>query len=158
MSDDINNDLCKPISEEEVKASIFNLGAYKALDPNGYQGFFYQKYREIIKTDVVHMVQEFLHPGVLLCGIALIPKVKNPQSFAQLRPICLCNFLYKVIAKMLANRLKPQLDRIISSLQAAFVPNQTIQDNILVANEAFHSLNNRRQGRTGAFSIKLGFQ
>lgn len=36
MSDDINNDLCKPISEEEVKASIFNLGAYKALDPNGY--------------------------------------------------------------------------------------------------------------------------
>lgn len=55
----MNRDLCRPVSEEEVKAVVFSLRAHKAPDPNGFQGVFYQKYWDELKTDVVNLVQEF---------------------------------------------------------------------------------------------------
>ena len=67
--------------------------------------------------------------------ITLIPKVANPETSAQFRPISLRNTLYKILAKILVNRLRPILQRIIHLAQSAFVPNRTIHDNILIAHE-----------------------
>jgi hypothetical protein len=64
--------------------------------------------------------------------VVLIPETKNPESMKDLRPISLCIVVYKLILKVLANRLKQILPEIISPNQSAFVPGRLITDNILV--------------------------
>jgi hypothetical protein len=88
-------------------------------------------------------------------NVVLIPKTKEPQSLKDLRPISLCNVLYKIISKVLAARLKLILDDIISPNQSAFVPDRLISDNILVAYEMTHVLKNKRQGNNGYLALKL---
>lgn len=78
-------------------------------------------------NDVVGTVRSFFASGRLLKEVCythmvLIPKVKEPQDMSQLRPISLCNVLYKIYAKVLANRLKALLSSLISPFQSAFCP------------------------------------
>lgn len=87
--------------------------------------------------------------------IALIPKVKNLTRVTEFRPISLCNVLYKLISKTLANRLKIVLPKIISLNQSAFIPGQLIIDNILVAYETLHTMQARMWGKKGFIAIKL---
>jgi hypothetical protein len=87
--------------------------------------------------------------------IALIPKVKELDKVTDLWPISLCNVVYKLISKVLANRLKTILPDIISPTQSAFVPGCLISDNILIAYELTHHFLKRKKGNTGFAAIKL---
>lgn len=87
--------------------------------------------------------------------IVLILKVNKPERLKELRPISLCTVLYKLISKVLANRLKLILPDIISQSQSAFVPGHLITDNVLLAYELTHYLKNKRRGRKGVAAIKL---
>ncbi len=87
--------------------------------------------------------------------IALIPKLAQSVDVTNFCPISLCNVLYKLIAKVLANRLKRVLPRIISPQQSAFVPGRLIFDNVLVAYEALHTMQTRLRGKKGFMAIKL---
>lgn len=71
------------------------------------------------------------------------------------RPIIRCNVLYKLIAKVVANRLKKWMHAIISPSQSTFVPGCLITDNILVAHELIHFLNQKRKWKKGHISLKL---
>uniref|UniRef100_A0A803NUT6 Reverse transcriptase domain-containing protein n=1 Tax=Cannabis sativa TaxID=3483 RepID=A0A803NUT6_CANSA len=87
-------------------------------------------------------------------NIVLIPKKKKPDQMSELRPISLCNVVAKVITKVLANRLKGLLSRIISLNQSAFIPGRLITDNIMVSFEVLHYLK-RGIGKEGCMALKL---
>ena len=86
--------------------------------------------------------------------IVLIPKVKNLQNITQYRPISLCNIIYKICSKVLANRLREILDEIIAEEQSVFIPGRLITDNVLVAYECIHSMR-RKRGKQGWCAVKI---
>lgn len=77
--------------------------------------------------------------------LALIPKDPNARSFDHFRPISLCNISYKIVTKILANRLKKLLPHLISKNQGGFVPHMQISDNVILIQEAIHSSINRKE-------------
>ena len=87
--------------------------------------------------------------------IALIPKIQNPISPKDFRPISLCNVIFKIITKTLANRIKPCLPSLIHETQSAFVPGRQILDNGLLALENFHFMKNKKSGSKGFYALKL---
>ena len=87
--------------------------------------------------------------------VTLIPKVKNPESVSQFRPISLSNVLYRVFSKVLANRLKKIMPQLISEHQSAFLSDRLITDNIMVVFETLHYMRNHCVGKTGYMALKL---
>ena len=87
--------------------------------------------------------------------ITLIPKVSNPESVSEFRPISLCNVLYKIISKVIANRFKPLLNSIVSETQSAFIADRLITDNILIAFESLHYMKTSSSGKEGFMALKL---
>ena len=81
--------------------------------------------------------------------------MKSPKKFFDFRPIDLCNILYKLISKVLANRLKKILPLIISESQSAFQADKAISDNILVAFETLHHMQTKKTGKHGYMAMKL---
>jgi hypothetical protein len=72
--------------------------------------------------------------------ICLIPKVPQPEFVNQFRPISLCNTIYKVVSKVIVERLKELVPIIVSLFQTGFVPRRNIHENIVVAQEMTHSM------------------
>lgn len=156
----MNHELLLPITEEEIEIAAHQMGDLKAPGPDGFQGVLYHSFWNSIVKEVTEMVL-FLSKGDRCPGqlnathIILIPKVLNPESVSQFRLISLCNFSYKMFSKVLANRLKPLLPKIISPMQNAFVGGRQIQDNIGIAHELFHFLKLRKTKSKFELGIKL---
>ena len=111
--------LSRDFIADEIKEVVFQMGPTKAPGPDGINALFYQKFWHIVRNDVVNAVLDFLNNGVMLpnlnhTNIVLIPKVNNLEKMFEHRPISLCNVAYKIISKVLANRLKQVLPNIIS--------------------------------------------
>jgi len=87
--------------------------------------------------------------------VVLIPKVPNPERLKDLRPISLCNVVYKIASKVLSNRLKVILPDTISLNQSAFVPGRMITDNVLLAYEMTHYMQTKRGGQESFAAVKL---
>ena len=88
-------------------------------------------------------------------NITLIPIVNNPKKMTDFRPISLCDVVYKLISKTIANRFKTLLPHIILENQSAFTPDRLIIDNVLVVFELMHFLNHKNAGKDGYMAAKL---
>jgi hypothetical protein len=123
---------------------------------------FYKKYWNRIKKDVLVCIEHFFLHNMLQDGqnhsfIALVPKLSGSHTAHQSRPISLCNIVYQIIFKILANKLKFLLPKIISPLQSTFVPKINIQDNTILAHEVLHSFKSKRgEGRLHVFENGYG--
>jgi len=132
---------------------------HKALGLDGLNPFFFQKLWDSIGGEVSAAVISILNghpipPKLNHTFVALIPKKPKLEHIFEFRPISLCNVVYKLVNKVIANRLKPLLPSIISSTQGAFTQGCLISDNILVAFEVMHAM----QGdtcSTGSMVVKL---
>ena len=111
VSADMNERLMATYTREEVKKAMFNIGNLKAPGPDGLHAVFYKRFWHIIGEDLTDEVLNAVNSRTIPEGwnnttIVLIPKVENPEFITQFRPISLCNVVYKVISKLIANRLK----------------------------------------------------
>ena len=92
--------------------------------------------------------------GLNDANIWLIPKIDKPNEMSQFRSISLCNVSYKIISKVLCQRLKKVLPDRISETQSTFVAGRQISDNVLIAQEMFHALRTDPGGRNKRMAIK----
>ncbi|CAL1409072.1 unnamed protein product [Linum trigynum] len=161
ISAEQNVTLTRPFCREEVVATLKQMGKRKAPGADGMSVLFYRLYWHIIGDDVVGTVLNILDLGIMPeqlnhTLIALIPKVKNPESPKEFRPISLCNVLYKLVAKVLANRLKEVLDSVVTEEQSAFVPRRFITDNVMAAFECFQLMKKiGKSSKGGYFGAKI---
>ena len=133
----------------DVKEALFSMHPDKSSGPDGMNPAFYQKFWNLIGQDVtdaclyfisIHTFPDELNDTL----IVLISKKLQPETLTDMRPIALCNVLYKIVAKMLANRMKLVLDSVIFKSQSAFVPGRAITNNILISAEIIHFLKKKR--------------
>ncbi|XP_028768574.1 uncharacterized protein LOC114726176 [Neltuma alba] len=139
----------RDVDEQEVKEALFSMGPLKSPGPDGFNALFFQTQWSITRKSLVSYVKYlFSNPTDIktINGtfVVLIPKKDPPEVLKDLRPISLCNVVYKVITKIVSNRLKVILPRIISPNQCGFVPGQLGSDNIIVAQEVIHSMRTMR--------------
>ena len=141
----MNSMLVAPVLAEEIKVAAFSIKGDSAPGADGLTGTFYKRFWDIVGPSTVERIQGFFRTAVLPAGwnhthICLLPKVAAPSTMTELRPISLCSVHYKIVSKVLCNRLKHILPDIVSDTQGAFVGGRLITDNILVAHEMVHAL------------------
>ena len=127
---------------------------------DGMSPIFFKSFWNTVGPDVIEASLSVLNTGTMLENfnhtyIVLIPKIKNPEKPKDFRPISLCNVLYKLVAKTIANCLKKLMPKLVSELQSAFMSNRLISDNTLIAFETLHHLKSKRKGKTRYMALKL---
>ncbi|KAL2226400.1 UNVERIFIED_CONTAM: hypothetical protein Sindi_1998700 [Sesamum indicum] len=149
ITDEEASHLLLPLSPNDVKQAVFDIAEDKAPGPDGYSLGFFKAAWPVVGEEVTRAVLDFFSTEKLLKHInstilALIPKVHTPMSVNDFRPISCCNVLYKIIVKLLVQRLSVLLDKIISPYQTTFTPGRSIGDNIMLAQELFSGYNQMR--------------
>ncbi|ONH90480.1 hypothetical protein PRUPE_8G056500 [Prunus persica] len=127
---------------------------------HGLPALFFQKYWDIIGEDIALICLQILNNGKSIKEfnhtlVALIPKIKNVKNVKEFRPISLCNVIYKIVAKTLANCLKIILPEVISSVQSASIPGKYIIDNVTLAFELMHTVKKQKQIKEPKVVVKL---
>ncbi|GJZ27106.1 RNA-directed DNA polymerase, eukaryota [Tanacetum coccineum] len=135
-------DLECEVTNDEIKRAVWDCGTDKSPGPDGFTFGFYRRYWKIIKSDVVDVVSCFIQKGYFPKGgnssfITLIPKTHVANMVKDFRPISLIGSLYKIIAKLLANRLVVVLGSHVNEVQSAFVADRQLLDGPFILNEIF---------------------
>lgn len=159
ISNEENQFLCDIPIPELIKDTFFSLKCGKSPRPDGMSPSFYKHYWSIISTKVTEITQHFFQHGTMPLGfkhtfLALIPKKEKATKVDHFRSIALCNVAYKVITKILANRLKDLLDHIVSPWQSSFILNRFMQDNVFITHECMHYIK-RKKAKLGYMAIKI---
>ncbi|GMI87106.1 hypothetical protein HRI_002379900 [Hibiscus trionum] len=154
--------LLREVTLDEVTEVVFSMSPLKAPGADGFHATFFQKNWSTVGESVFRFVSDFFEHGHLLDDanqtlLVLIPKVQNPTKISQYRPISLCIVLYKVITKILVNRLKPLLSDLVSQNQVSFVPGRQITDNIILAQEIVHSMA-KKNGAKAWMAVKVDLE
>lgn len=145
---------------EELKTTVFSCNPTKAPGPDGISFLFYHTFWDLIKNDLMQILQSFYNrtldiSKLNLASIILIPKKTDAVTIKNYRPISLINCSFKIITKLLTNRLAKIIDPLIDDSQAAFIKGRLIGDNIICAHEVLHSV---RLSKQKGILLKLDFE
>ena len=154
----MNVELIKEFTKDEVLSTLKQMHPTKAPGPDGILAIFFQKYWDIVGISVTNMALNVLNFHMPIAeinrtNIALVLKKNPPTKMIEFRLISLSNVTYKIIAKILSNRLKTVLPHIITENQSSFLSKRLITDNILVAFKVMHYLNNKREGKESLMTV-----
>jgi hypothetical protein len=143
---------------QEIEKVIKEMPSEKAPDLDGFIGSFYKKCWTIIKDDVTQAIMSFFNNHTVklhlinTAHITLLPKMQDAAALSDYRPISLINSFVKILTKLLANRLAPHLNDIVSNAQNAFIKKRCIHDNFIYAQRVIQLLHKKRKP---ALFIKL---
>ena len=143
-----------------MEAALKQMHPTKAPRPDDMSTIFFQKYWDVVGNDIICMVLNVLNSNMSIVdinrtNITLIPKINSPSRLSDFRPISLCNVVYKLVSKILANCLKNFLPQIIIENQSAFLSERLITDNVLVAFKLMHYLEHKKKGKENFMVVKL---
>ena len=115
-----------PFSKEKVFVAISNLGKAKAPESDGFTMTFWLFCWDVVKVEIMGFFREFHERGRFVKSLnatflVLVPKKGGVEDLKDFRPISLVGSLYKLLAKVLANRIKKVMGKVISEPQNAFV-------------------------------------
>lgn len=147
-------------SKEEVKNAVFSMNGNGAPGPDGFGGNFYQKYWHIIEHNVYNSVLQFFPQSLLLPNmisnlVALIAKHPGAGSIDMYRPIALANYQFKIITKVMADRLANVAPKILSENQRGFIKGRSINDCICITSEAINLLDKKVFGGNVALKVDI---
>lgn len=113
-----------PVTTEEIEQTMKAMPSEKAPGLDGYTTEFFKEFWPVVGKDVTQVVMQFFENGKLLqalnnTSVTLVPKVTNPTYVKDFRPIACCNTVYKLISKIITNRLKPMVDKLVGKSQSA---------------------------------------
>lgn len=150
--------ISRPFEKADVKKALFSIPSKKAPGPDGFSSGFYKQTWDYIGDEISAAVLEFFESGKILqqinaTNVTLVPKVRCPKEVADFRPISCCNIIYKLISKLLADRLTEFLPELIDNTQSAFVKGRSITTNILLCQDIVRSYN--RKSKKNCCLIKL---
>eukprot|EP00253_Pinus_taeda_P014645 PITA_14645 len=150
VSEDQNKALMQAVTLEELEEVVKAMKKGTAPGPDGFTVDFYQAGWHFLGRDILDLVEESrinqkVWPALNSTFYALIPKGDNLEEANGFRPIALCNVIYKMITSLIAKRLKPLLDNLISAEQTGFVEGRKILDGLVVTRAVIHSLKVKKQ-------------
>lgn len=127
LDDGVKEEMRKELTVAETKRALWEMGSYKAPGPDSYQAIFFKRAWSLLGEEVHMFVKDILEGGASNSEFAqvlmvLISKKLKPVNMKGFRPISLCNTMYKLVPKILVNRLKDTWKVLISPFQTSFVP------------------------------------
>ncbi|GJU52672.1 aspartic peptidase [Tanacetum coccineum] len=160
ISVDTAANMVRDVTNDEIKAAMFDIGDDKSPGPDGYTFVFFKKGWSIVNQDVCNAVRDFFSNGFLLKEInhtfvALIPNVCTPLRVNDYRPISCSNVIYKCISKIITNRIIDRIKEVVSDNQSAFILGRHISNNILITQELVHNYHRKRGPPRCAYKIDI---
>ena len=142
-------DLYRPVTLQELKLILSQCKQERSPGPDGWTSEFFSHFFDLVGPDLLQMIEDTRTKGMITRNLnstflILIPKENNAVSFNDYRPISLCNLVYKLVSKVIANRMKPFLVRGLSAEQLGFLKGRRIQDAIATAHECIHSIKQKK--------------
>ncbi|KAJ0837719.1 putative RNA-directed DNA polymerase [Helianthus annuus] len=159
-SDTEKSFLVEEFSDEEIKEAVFECEDDRAPGPDGMNFRFIKTFWDLFKNDFSRLFAWFHHHGKINLGsgasfITIVPKINDPVSLENYRPINLVGVISKVVSKVIANRMRKVMDNIISEAQSAFLRGRYILDGPLIVNEL---ISWSRKKKSKAFILKIDFE
>lgn len=154
--------LSQQFTTEEIDEVVKHLPSDKAPGPDGFNGYFLKKCWHIIK-DIYKLCFDFFEGTVDITAIntafiTLIPKVNNPTTINDFRPISLINCIIKIITKLMGNRLQKEIIPLVHKNQYGFIKTRTIQDCLAWAFEYIHQCKQSKRGHHSKAGLCQSFR